>query len=148
MLAQPCGGPGERAGPPNMSSEVLAVVVDCRDSRAVAEFWAAALERTIVERNPREYRVGDPVTDGTVLYFMEVPEPKIGKNRLHVDVIAHTTLEVEIEELEDLGATLVGIRTDAEALTNPDRWAVMTDPEGNEFCVTSTDTLSGWYVQD
>jgi predicted enzyme related to lactoylglutathione lyase len=128
-----------------MSASILAVVVDCRDSLAVAQFWAAALDRRITERNPREFTVGVPSSDATCLYFMEVPEPKSAKNRLHLDVITPGNLEAEVERLRGLGAGLVEMRSDTGTLTNPDRWAVMTDPEGNEFCVTSTATLSGWF---
>jgi predicted enzyme related to lactoylglutathione lyase len=128
-----------------MSASILAVVVDCRDSMAVAQFWAAALDRRITERNPREFTVGALSSDATCLYFMDVPEQKSAKNRLHLDVITPGDLETEVERLRGLGAGLVEMRSDPGTLTNPDRWAVMTDPEGNEFCVTSTATLSGWY---
>jgi predicted enzyme related to lactoylglutathione lyase len=128
-----------------MASSILAVVVDCHDALAVAQFWAAALDRRITERNPREFTVGHPSADPTCLYFMEVAEPKAVKNRLHVDVITPGALDDEVERLRGLGAELVEVRTDPGTLTNPDRWAVMLDPEGNEFCVTSTTTLSGWF---
>jgi len=128
-----------------VSSSILAIVVDCRDARAVAQFWSAALDRAVIERNPREYRVGSPATEGTVLYFMDVPEPKGVKNRMHIDVVTHGRLEDEVERLLGLGAALVEFRTDPATLDNPDRWAVLTDPEGNEFCVTSTTTLSDWF---
>jgi len=128
-----------------VAASILAVVVDCVDASAQARFSRVALDRLVIERNPREYRVGDPATDATVLYFMDVPEPNVTKNRLHIDVITDGDLAIEVDRLHVLGAALTEYRTDASTLTNPDRWAVMTDPEGNEFCVTSTSTLSGWF---
>jgi hypothetical protein len=128
-----------------VSAAILAVVVDCADACSLARFWAGVLDRIVVERNPREYRVGDPSTDGTVLYFMDVPEPKASKNRLHIDVVTAGALSTEVERLVLLGGTLTEYRTDPTALSNPDQWAVMADPEGHEFCVTSTATLSDWF---
>jgi hypothetical protein len=129
-----------------MTTSILAVVVDCVDALRVARFWAAALDRDIVERLPREYRVGDPKDDTTVLYFMDVPEPKQVKNRVHADVITDAALEDEVERLRALGATLIDYRDDAKTsdVPVPDRWAVLADPEGNEFCVTSQATLTHW----
>jgi Glyoxalase-like domain len=75
---------------------------------------------------------------------MAVPEPKSVKNRLHLDVITDGSMEVEVQRLIDMGAHLIEVREDPDSLDNPDTWTVLTDPEGNEFCVTSTATLSGW----
>jgi hypothetical protein len=71
---------------------------------------------------------------GPGLVFVPVPEGKTVKNRLHIDLAPHTTddRDAEIAHLLERGATLVdvGQRTDAA-------WAVLADPEGNEFCVLS-----------
>jgi hypothetical protein len=128
-----------------MSSSLLAVVVDCRDPRAQAEFWSRAMSCGVVERNTDEYLVGDPRGPVTPLYFMKVPEPKQGKNRLHLDLITEGPLDDEVRRLTDLGARLVEVRQDPGSLENPDTWAVMEDPEDHVFCVSSTATLSGWY---
>ena len=61
------------------------------------------------------------------MWFNAVPEPKVGKVRIHVDVNApgpHTT-----QELLDRGARIVEVRPGGE------RWTVIADPEGNEFCL-------------
>ena len=127
-----------------MPASLLAVVVDCRDPRSQAGFWSRVLSSEVVERNTDEYLVRDPARQASPLYFMRVPEPKAGKNRLHVDLVTEGPLEQEVSRLTGLGAHLVEMRQDPGSLENPDRWAVLEDPEGHVFCVTSTSTLSGW----
>ena len=66
------------------------------------------------------------------MLFIAVPEGKGAKNRLHLDLQpSDCTRDAEVDRLLALGATLVN------DLRNPDGtgWAVMADPEGNEFCV-------------
>jgi hypothetical protein len=73
----------------------------------------------------------DPEGLGPRLYFQRVPEPKAGKNRLHLDVpVTPENLEREVDHLARTGATLVEYRSHPGH-----RWAVMQDPEGNEFCL-------------
>jgi predicted enzyme related to lactoylglutathione lyase len=127
-----------------MAAVLLAVVVDCADSRRLAAFWATALAYTVVERNTDEFTVSDPAGAGGALYFMNVAEPKTTKNRLHVDLLTHEPMEVEVARLVSAGASVVDVRQDPDSLGNPDTWTVLLDPEGNEFCVTSAATLTGW----
>lgn len=127
-----------------MSSSLLAVVVDCQDPRRLAGFWAGALNRTAVERNTDEFLVSDRAGSATPLYFMKVPEPKVGKNRLHLDLVTDGPLEHEIGRLRALGARLVDVRHDPATMKNPDTWAVLEDPEAHVFCVSSSTTISGW----
>ena len=72
----------------------------------------------------------DPSGVGPRLLFKRVPEGKVVKNRIHLDVIADAALEDEVERLETLGAR---VRNWAEE--DGGLWCVMHDPEGNEFCV-------------
>lgn len=79
----------------------------------------------------------DPVDEqtgtglGRRILFQSVPEPKRGKNRLHIDLhIGAETRAAEIKRLEGLGATL-----QAQVEANGGRWVTMADPEGNEFDV-------------
>jgi predicted enzyme related to lactoylglutathione lyase len=123
---------------------LLVVVVDCRDPLRQAEFWAQALAYRISQRNPDEFQVSDPAGVGGSLYFMKVPEPKVGKNRLHLDLVTAQSMEDEVRRLVEAGAELVEVRQDPPTMDNPDTWTVLRDPEGNEFCVTSTATLTGW----
>jgi predicted enzyme related to lactoylglutathione lyase len=122
---------------------LLVVVVDCRDPLRQAEFWAQALGYEVSQRNPDEFQVSDPTAVGGSLYFMKVPEPKVGKNRLHLDMVTSGSMEAEVARLVEAGAELVEVRQDPASFDNPDTWTVLRDPEGNEFCVTSTSTLTG-----
>jgi hypothetical protein len=126
-----------------MARTVLGVVVDCTDSLAQARWWADVLGHRVSERNTDEYEVSDPSSGGTPLYFMNVPEPKSGKNRLHVDITVEGPLVEEVDHLVAAGARLIELRQDPATLANPDTWAVMADPEGNEFCVLTADTVTG-----
>jgi predicted enzyme related to lactoylglutathione lyase len=127
-----------------MSVSFLTVVVDCRDPQRQAEFWAGVLGRDIRQRNTDEYQVRDPTGTSASLYFMKVPEAKVVKNRVHWDLVTPGSIDDEVAVLTAAGAQLVGIREDPASMENPDRWAVMLDPEGNEFCVTSSTTLTDW----
>jgi predicted enzyme related to lactoylglutathione lyase len=62
--------------------------------------------------------------------LQQVPEPRVGKNRVHVDFRADDR-EVEIRRLLGLGATVLDEQQEVPGL----RWTVLADPEGNEFCV-------------
>ncbi len=76
------------------------------------------------------------LAEGPVLYFNQVPESKKIKNRIHLCLRPETLREQEVERLLGLGATFV---TDHR---NPDGsgWAVLADPEGNEFCVLRSES--------
>jgi hypothetical protein len=126
-----------------MAMSLLAVVVDCHDSLSQATWWASVLGHEVAERNADEYLLSDPSSGGTPLYFMNVPESKAVKNRLHIDITTEESLDEGVKALAAQGAVLVALRQDPETLTNPDTWAVMQDPEGNEFCVFNVDTVTG-----
>lgn len=126
-----------------MTFLLLAIVVDCRDSLSQANWWAEVLGRQVSERNAQEYEVSDPSSGSARLYFMNVPEPKTMKDRLHIDITTGGSLEDGVARLMAMGASLVEMRQDPETLANPDTWAVMQDPEGNEFCVFSVDSVTG-----
>jgi catechol 2,3-dioxygenase-like lactoylglutathione lyase family enzyme len=124
------------------------VVFDCRDAAPIARFWAAALGWSVAPYDEDELErlatkgVYDPEDDPSVmveppedsdmpvLFFTEVPEEKLTKNRVHLDLAADGALEEEVERLEALGAQ---VRNWAEEEGRT--WCVMLDPEGNEFCV-------------
>jgi Glyoxalase-like domain len=126
-----------------MATSLLAIVVDCRDSLSQANWWATVLGHQVSERNAHEYEVSDPSSGRTPLYFMNVPEAKTVKNRMHVDITTDESLEEGVARLVAMGATLVDMRQDPPTLANPDTLAVMQDPEGNEFCVLNVDSVTG-----
>ncbi len=68
---------------------------------------------------------------GRRLLFNQVPEPKTGKNRLHLDIHAGPgQREATVTRLQAHGATLI-----RQVKEPGGEWAVLTDPEGNEFCI-------------
>ena len=106
--------------------------------------WDDFLERVGVPKEERNTRsaIEDPDGDGPRLFFQQVPEGKIAKNRVHLDVRAApglqgeermAALEVECDRLVALGAVRVS-RFDPEPPLGGGH-IVMTDPEGNEFCL-------------
>ena len=69
------------------------------------------------------------------MLFQKVPEPKSGKNRMHLDIHV-SDLEAEASRLEALGAT----RRQAETVSeHGSSWVLMADPEGNEFCICDSE---------
>jgi hypothetical protein len=121
-------------------------VVDCRDHRAQARWWAEALGWQVFFESDEEAAVIPPwaLEDaetlpfervGPGLVFVPVPEPKTGKNRLHLDLAPHVgdDRHGEIERLIGLGARRIDVGQ-GEDVT----WTVLADPEGNEFCVLSS----------
>lgn len=76
-----------------MATSLLAIVADCRDSLAQAKWPANVLGHRVSERNADEYLVSDPSSAGTPLYFMNVPESKRVKNRLHIEITTDGSLE-------------------------------------------------------
>jgi hypothetical protein len=86
------------------------------------------------EFEPDEDEAGllGPAEGAAGLFFNRVPEPKTAKNRLHLCLTpTDRTREEEVERLLGLGALLVHDRREPDGTG----WAVLADPEGNEFCV-------------
>ena len=127
-----------------MSASLLAVVVDCHDPHRLADFWATVLAYEVAERKPGEVLASDPKGVGAPLCFMTAPEAKVMKNRLHLDVLADGPMGAEVSRLVAAGARVVELRQDRAAVDHPETWTVMQDPEGNEFCVLGSTTVTGW----
>ncbi|MFJ8649201.1 VOC family protein [Streptomyces sp. NPDC093546] len=115
-----------------MVSVVQNVAIDCANAYELARFWSKALGRPLdPESKPGDVETAVPLPEGPLLYFNQVPEPKTAKNRLHLCLRPETSREEEVERLLGLGATLVADRREPDGAG----WAVLADPEGNEFCV-------------
>lgn len=115
-----------------MVSVLQNVAVDCANAYELARFWSEVFGRPMhPEDKPGDAETEVLLAGGPVLFFNEVPEPKTIKNRLHLCLRPETTREEEVERLLNLGATLVHDRREADGTG----WAVLADPEGNEFCV-------------
>jgi len=140
-------------------SRTIQVTFDCADPETISRFWAAVLG--YVNPGPPGYdaatgrdvfdawheflgRIGvpesewnsrsaaeDPEGAGPRLFFQRVPEGKVVKNRVHLDLAPadHDDQSAEVERLIDLGARRVDIGQGDVS------WVVMADPQGNEFCV-------------
>jgi predicted enzyme related to lactoylglutathione lyase len=108
------------------------VVIVCTDHVVVVPFWEAALGWTVHPINDQFVALRAPADEGIGfdILFQEVPEPKVAKNRAHIDFDA-ADMEAEVERLIALGGRKV-----AEHDLGSFRWTIVADPEGNEFCVT------------
>lgn len=112
------------------------ITIDCVNPRAIAEFWAAALDWQITEADDEgvviELLDGSP-EQGRIpdILFYKNPDKKTVKNRLHFD-LRPKDQAAEVARLESLGAKRIEI---GQANEPEATWIVMADPEGNEFCV-------------
>lgn len=137
------------------------ITFDCADPAALADFWAEVLAYH-KEAPPQGFAswddalrscgipedqwnsrsaIADPGGNRPRVFFQKVPEGKIAKNRVHLDVRAAvglvgdermTHLEARAARLVDCGATRLS-RTEPGAMEAG--FIVMHDPEGNEFCL-------------
>ena len=105
--------------------QIEAILVDCHDPERLARFWSELLERPIEGR--RGPYVWIRVSDDMTLGMQRVTADKHGKNRVHFDIAAEDVAATEQRVLELGGARATGYEDGG--------FLVMTDPEGNEFCV-------------
>ncbi len=114
------------------TSRLDSLCFDANDPLALARFWAAALRWEIGDETEDEIRLVP--TDGTrfEILFVRVPEPKVGKNRLHFDLTSSSIEDQQqsVEKLVELGARHIDIGQRPE-----EGHVVLADPEGNEFCI-------------
>lgn len=114
-----------------MSLRPVDVVIDCADHEPVVAFWSAALGWRVQPVNEQYVSLVPPEPGGLSVLFQRVPEPKTGKNRVHLDFRTEDRA-AEVARLVVLGATVT-----AEHCLGDFCWTVMTDPVGNEFCVNA-----------
>ena len=105
------------------------IVIEAADAATIAGFWSQLLDRPLVDGADQYSAVVPPAPDGSVpaLMFLAVPEPRSGKNRLHLDLVSPDQ-PAEVERAVTLGATRIG--DFAEYGT---RWTTLADPDGNVF---------------
>jgi len=108
----------------------LVLVLDCADADALADFWASALGFRREAYAAPYVRLTDPRGRWPDLLLQQVPEPRHGKNRMHLDVQV-LDVHAEAERLTGLGATVVEPAHDDDGFLT----VVLADPQGNEFCV-------------
>ena len=109
----------------------LGLVLDCANPEQLADFWSAAIGYTALGGAGNYVLLVDEGGQQPKLLLQRVDEPKSGKNRMHFD-IETPTVDEEVARLEGLGAQRV---EDDAVEEHGNRWVVMADPEGNEFCV-------------
>jgi Glyoxalase-like domain len=118
--------------------------VDLPEGADPLDAWDDFLEKVGVPEDQRNTRsaIEDPDDDGPRVFFQQVPEDKVAKNRVHLDVRAApglqgdermAALEAECERLVAMGATRVRRYEPQPPLELGT--IVMNDPEGNEFCL-------------
>jgi predicted enzyme related to lactoylglutathione lyase len=111
--------------------EPWTLAFDCADPVAVATFWAAALGYELDDDSDvTGAYIRDSSGETAGMYFQPVPESKVAKNRMHLDVRPTGSMAEEVERLKGLGASQRGY-----VETDDSFWTQMRDPEGNEFCV-------------
>jgi catechol 2,3-dioxygenase-like lactoylglutathione lyase family enzyme len=115
-----------------MPTRLTSVVIDSTDPPTLARWWAAALGWEISYEDQNESDVEPPSGEpGITLTFVPVNDPRVLKNRIHLDLRSNTLAEQDelIQRLMATGAT------EADIGQGDVPWAVLADPEGNEFCI-------------
>ncbi len=121
-----------------MTSFVSHTTVDCRNAYELSEWWKAVLGYADIDGDPNlpgheECMIRDPES-GHLLLFIEVPESKSVKNRIHFDLRPRErTRDEEVAWLMSHGATQVADRRGQDGPGSG--WVVLSDPGGNEFCI-------------
>ena len=123
-----------------MAVRIKSIAFDCADPYRLAQFW---LQLTGFSEDPDNGNAPDDPEalllspEGSLaLLFIAVPEPKHVKNRVHLDLVPLTSRrDEEVDQLLRIGARMVDDRR------RPDGggWVVLSDPEGNEFCIERSD---------
>ena len=107
------------------------VIVDAADPAALGRWWAAALGWAVVDDDPEEFEIRPAPERVPGLLFVRVPETKTLKNRLHFD-FRPDGRDAAVDRLLGLGATRADVGQGDQS------WIVLSDPEGNEFCILAS----------
>jgi catechol 2,3-dioxygenase-like lactoylglutathione lyase family enzyme len=125
-----------------MTALISHTTIDCRNAYELSEWWKQVLGYVDLDDDPNlpgheECLIRDPET-GHRLLFIEVPDEKVAKNRLHLDLAPRTaSRDAEVGVLLGLGATVVA---DHRGKYGPGTgWVTFADPEGNEFCLVRSE---------
>jgi predicted enzyme related to lactoylglutathione lyase len=109
----------------------IGLVLDCTDPEALGAFWAQALSLERLGSAGNYVLLASASEALPKLLLQRVADPKATKNRMHLD-IESPDVDAEVDRLVGIGARRLeqGARVE-----HGSRWVIMTDPEGNEFCV-------------
>jgi hypothetical protein len=118
-----------------MASRASNVCIDAADPWAQTQWWSQVLEDFRLPEDDDQQQDDDECglvgPDDRYLLFLRVPEGKTVKNRMHLCLRpTDRSRDEEVERILALGATMYDDRRDGDR-----GWAVLADPEGNEFCV-------------
>ncbi len=109
------------------------LVLDCAEPTRLAKFWREALDYRVHFTDANLAVLVPKDGMASPLLLQGVPEPKAGKNRMHLDIVVDD-IEPEIHRLQELGAHRIDEGVQSFGGT---RWVRMSDPEQNEFCVST-----------
>ena len=121
-----------------MTSFISHTTVDCANAYELSEWWKQLLGYVDLADDPNEPGHEECLIQrpdgGHQLLFIEVPDAKTMKNRLHFDLRpAERSRDDEVEWALSIGATLF---EDHRDISGPGTgWVTLADPEGNEFCI-------------
>jgi catechol 2,3-dioxygenase-like lactoylglutathione lyase family enzyme len=121
-----------------MTANIAHTTIDCTNAYDLSEWWKNVLGYVDIEDDPNEpgheeCMILSPET-GHRLLFIEVPDTKELKNRIHFDLRPRErTRDDEVAHLLSLGARQVADLRETRG--DGSGWVVLADPEGNEFCV-------------
>ena len=123
-----------------MACRVSQTTIDCHDAYALSQWWKSVLGYTDLPNDPNKPGHDECIIvdakSGHRLLFLEVPDVKFCKNRLHLDLTpVDRTRDEEVQRVRGLGAVeLADLRR-----SDGSGWVVLADPERNEFCVVRSD---------
>jgi predicted enzyme related to lactoylglutathione lyase len=109
------------------------LVLDCAEPKKLATFWREALDYRDHYADANLAVLVPKKGIASPLLLQSVPEPKAGKNRMHLDIVVDD-IEAEVRRLQGFGARRIDGGVQSLGGT---RWVRMSDPEQNEFCVST-----------
>jgi predicted enzyme related to lactoylglutathione lyase len=107
------------------------VGIDTNDMEKASNFWQKVTGYQVSSSDDTSTYLEDPNKDGPGISLLLVPEPRKGKNRLHLDLYA-SDMNGEVKRIKKLGATEVKSFADGNS-----GWVVLADTDGNQFCVVA-----------
>jgi Glyoxalase-like domain len=116
-----------------MPCRIAVIALDAVRPQVVAQFWCQVLGWSVVAIDGDVVSIGPKDASWPAIDIIAVPEQKVVKNRLHLDLRADgTSTQLELQRLLELGARRIDVGQASDS-----SWVVLSDPEGNEFCLLS-----------
>lgn len=121
-----------------MVSFISHTTIDCRNAYRLSQWWKQVLGYVDIEDDPNEPGHEECMIQrpdgGHQILFIETPDEKLVKNRLHFDLRpSDGSRDAEVARLVELGATQLADHREVRG--DGTGWVVLADPEGNEFCI-------------